>query len=444
MNTNKIYHFTGIKGSGMSALALILHGKGERVQGSDKPDYFFTQKGLEDAHIPLYDFNEATLTENHIVIAGNAYSDEHVELVAAKKAGAEIIRYHNFLGELIKNYTSIAVTGSHGKTTTTGLLSHVLKKLKPTSYLIGDGTGFGHENANYFVLEACEYRRHFHAYSPDYAIMTNVDFDHPDYYHHIEDVYNAFETFATQVQKTVVACGEDKYLKRLSQVKDVFYYGFSDDNHMVAKHIQRDTQGATFDAYVNGTLYGTFYVPVYGQHNVLNTLAVISICYLEGFSAEEVADAIRTFSGVKRRFSEKTVGDITVIDDYAHHPSEIFATLDAIHQKYPEKEVVVVFQPHTFTRTVALLEEFAEVLSVADTVYLCEIFASAREKEGNITIQDLADKITKEVNILDSKNLSKLLNYHDAVIAFMGAGDDVYTISQQYVNLLGELQLNKQ
>ncbi|HQZ19876.1 MAG TPA: Mur ligase domain-containing protein, partial [Trichococcus flocculiformis] len=173
METETIYHFVGIKGSGMSALALILHGKGYRVQGSDVETYFFTQKGLDDASITIMPFNEANITPGLTVIAGNAFPDSHEEIAKAKELGLTVIRYHDFIGELIKNYTSVAITGSHGKTSTTGLLSHVLDGIAPTSYLIGDGTGFGREDAEYFVLEACEYRRHFLAYSPDYAIITN-------------------------------------------------------------------------------------------------------------------------------------------------------------------------------------------------------------------------------------------------------------------------------
>lgn len=441
MSEETIYHFTGIKGSGMSALALILHGKGKKVQGSDLTEYFFTQKGLEDAQIPLYAFEEATLTPQHVVIAGNAFPDEHPELVYAREVGAQVVRYHKFLGELLEQYKSVAVTGSHGKTTTTGLLSHVLKQLKPTSYLIGDGTGMGLEEAEYFVLEACEYRRHFLAYRPDYAIMTNIDFDHPDYYENIEDVVSAFQSFSDQVKKTVVAFGDDARLRQLEPQNKLFYYGFKEDNNMVAQNIQRDATGSTFEAVVNGTVYGTFTVPAYGLHNVLNALGVISICYLEGFVAEDVAKALATFVGVKRRFTEKVIANNVIIDDYAHHPSEIAATLDAIHQKYADKEVVAVFQPHTFTRTIALLDEFAAVLSGADHVYLCDIFASAREERGNITIHDLAAKINKDVTIIGEQNLSKLLSYQNVVIAFMGAGD-IDKLSGEYVKLLSQLQLN--
>ena len=215
INKEHKYHFVGIKGSGMSALALILHGEDFEVQGSDVGKYFFTQQELENQNITILEFDADNITEDLTIIAGNAFNDDHPELVRARELGLEIYRYHDFIGGLIQNYTSIAVTGSHGKTSTTGLLSHTLKNLAPTSYLIGDGTGFGDETATYFALEACEYRRHFLAYKPDYTIVTNVDFDHPDYYRSIEDVFEAIQTFSNQANKAIIACGDDEYLSEL-------------------------------------------------------------------------------------------------------------------------------------------------------------------------------------------------------------------------------------
>lgn len=167
------------------------------------------RRPLRERNIPIYPFNADNIQEGMTVIAGNAFPDDHPELVRAREIGVEVIRYHKFLGEYIGNYTSIAITGAHGKTSTTGLMAHVVGGYKPTSYLIGDGTGAGHENADFFVMEACEYRRHFLAYSPDYAVMTNIDFDHPDYFANIEDVYSAFQSLAMQVKKAIIACGDD-------------------------------------------------------------------------------------------------------------------------------------------------------------------------------------------------------------------------------------------
>ncbi|MGP6138936.1 UDP-N-acetylmuramate--L-alanine ligase [Jeotgalibaca sp. A127] len=435
MNNQNIYHFVGIKGSGMSALAIILHGKGLNVQGSDVETYFFTQKGLDDLNIPIYSFTKENIKPGMIVIAGNAFPDTHEEIVRAKELGLEVVRYHNFIGTFIKDFTSVAITGSHGKTSTTGLLSHVLSGIEPTSYLIGDGTGFGRQDADFFVLEACEYRRHFLAYSPDYAIITNIDFDHPDYYKDINDVVSAFEEFSHQVGKGLIACGDDPYMDQIKAEAPIYLYGLGENNDVVASNIEKTTEGSTFDVTIRGEFYGRFTIPTFGNHNILNSLAVITFTYLEGLPKDAVQAQLDTFGGVKRRFSEKTVGDMVLIDDYAHHPQEIKATLDAARQKYPEKEIIAVFQPHTFTRTIALLSEFAESLNVADAVYLCDIFASAREQSGTVSIQDLADKVEKGAEVLSLENLSPLMQYKNAVILFMGAGD-VQKFGKAYEELL--------
>ncbi|WP_428829638.1 UDP-N-acetylmuramate--L-alanine ligase [Eremococcus coleocola] len=440
MDKNTTYHFVGIKGSGMSALALILHGEGYKVQGSDLGKYFFTQQELENKGIPMFEFSPDNIKEGLTIIAGNAFGDDHPELVKARELGLPIYRYHKFLGDLIKNYTSIAVSGSHGKTSTTGLLSHVVSHIQPTSYLIGDGTGFGDEAANYFALEACEYRHHFLAYSPDYAIITNVDFDHPDFYPSIEAVFDAMQTFANQTHKGVIACGEDEYLRKLEAKVPVHFYGFSHDNEVYADKIERTPEGSQFDVYINGEFYHHFVLPAFGQHNILNALAVITVLNLEGFDKDLVAQHIASFPGVKRRFSARKVNNLTLIDDYAHHPSEIRATIDAAQQKFPHKRIVAVFQPHTFSRTIALLDEFGKALSLADDVYLVDIFHSAREHDGAVTIQDLAAKVPKNVEIISNQHLSPLMDYTDEVLLFMGAGD-IDELSKQFEKAYS--QLNK-
>lgn len=442
INKEHKYHFVGIKGSGMSALALILHGEGFEVQGSDVGKYFFTQQELENQDITILEFDADNITEDLTIIAGNAFNDDHPELVKARELGLEIYRYHDFIGGLIQNYTSIAVTGSHGKTSTTGLLSHTLKNLAPTSYLIGDGTGFGDETATYFALEACEYRRHFLAYKPDYAIVTNVDFDHPDYYRSIEDVFEAIQTFSNQANKAIIACGDDEYLPNLKSDGPIYYYGLTEESRVNAKNIDRTVEGSEFDVVIDGEVFGRFAIPVYGEHNILNALSVITVLYLEGFKAEDIKEHIATFGGVKRRFSARQIQDLTIIDDYAHHPSEITATIDAAKQRYPNREIVAIFQPHTFSRTVAMLNEFAESLSLADKVYLVEIFNSAREANGEVTIEDLAKLIHQNVEIISTDHLSPLMGYKDAVFLFMGAGD-IDELSRQFEKAYANLSPNR-
>ena len=438
---NTTYLFIGIKGSGMSSLALVLHEKGFKVQGSDVEEYFFTQRDLEKAGIPLMVFSPENITEGLTIIAGNAFPDTHEEVVRARELGLEIIRYHDFLAQLIQNFTSIGVTGSHGKTSTTGLLAHVLSGIRPTSYLIGDGTGSGNDSAEFFAFEACEYRRHFLAYSPDYAIMLNIDFDHPDYYESIEDVFSAFQLMGEKVKKGIIAFGEDAHLRQLTVDVPVYYYGVEEADDFQARNIKRTTDGSAFDVYFRGEKIGHFVSPAYGQHNINNALSVIALCYLEGLPMAEVAREMLTFKGVKRRFSEKVMADMTIVDDYAHHPAEIIATIDGARQKYPEKEIIAVFQPHTFTRTIALMDEFSAALDLADRVYLCDIFGSARETQGSVKIEDLSNRITKGGQVIKEENVSPLLEHESAVIIFMGAGD-VQKFERAYEKLLSTTTRN--
>lgn len=417
------YHFVGIKGSGMSALAQVLYDMGYLVQGSDVETTIFTQKPLEEKEIKILPFHAQNIEDGMCVIAGNAFGDDHVEVAQCIKNEIPLYRYHQFLGEFVQGYTSIAVTGSHGKTSTTGLLAHVLQAIRPTSYLIGDGTGKGQAESEYFVFEACEYKRHFLAYQPDYAIITNIDFDHPDYFKGIDDVLNAFNVFKGQVKKGIIACGDDEYVRKLQPSAPITYYGLNEEkSDLVAKNLETDVTGVTFDVFLHGTRLEQFTIPMFGRHNVLNTLAVIGICLAEQLPLDLVKQQLSTFKGVKRRFSEKRVNNNILIDDYAHHPTEIGATIEAVRAKYPEKQLVAIFQPHTFTRTETFLNEFAHVLSGADEVYLCDIFGSARENKGKLSIQDLLDKIPSS-HLVSEDTVDQLKEYSHSILLFMGAGD---------------------
>lgn len=417
-----IYHFVGIKGSGMSALAQILHDMNFDVQGSDVEKRFFTQLALEKSGIKILPFQKENIKPGMTIIAGNAFPDTHEEIQEAMKLGLPIIRYHRFLGDFMQNFTSVAVTGAHGKTSTTGLLAHVIKGAKPTSFLIGDGTGKGEEGSKYFVFEACEYRRHFLSYFPDYAIMTNIDFDHPDYFANIDDVFSAFQEMAVQVKKGIFAYGDDEQLQKIQAKVPVLFYGFGEENDYQAKNLVKTTSGTTFDVFIRNTFYDTFTIPTFGEHSVLNALAVIGVCHYEEIDVSIVKEQLISFEGVKRRFSEKSIGSQILIDDYAHHPTEIKATIDAANQKYPDREIVAVFQPHTFSRTQAFLEDFAKSLRLADKTYLCEIFGSARENHGKLTIKDLQTKI-EGAEIISEETTSMLEKHKNSVIIFMGAGD---------------------
>lgn len=436
------YFFVGIKGTGMSSLALILHDKGCKVMGSDIDKYTFTQRGLEQAGIKVLSFNADNIKPGMIIVAGNAFNDDQEEIARAKELGLKVMRYPEVVEMIIEETTSIGVAGAHGKTSTTGLLAHVMSGVSPTSFLVGDGSGKGTPDARFFVFEADEYRRHFVAYHPDYTIMTNIDFDHPDYFTGIDDVCDAFETLARQTKKGIFAWGEDENLRKLNANVPIYYYGTEENDDFIAKNIKRTTTGSSFDVYFHDQFLGNFETHLFGEHNVLNTLAVIAVSYFEKLDLEKIKHELLTFKGVKRRFTEKTVADMVIIDDYAHHPHEIRATLDAARQQYPNKKLIAVFQPHTFTRTIALMDDFAKSLNIADKVYLTDIFGSIRENSGNVSSADLGKKITKGGEVLKLDNMSPLLDYHDAVVIFMGAGD-IQKYEQVYEQLLSELSLNK-
>ncbi|HHJ8159785.1 TPA: UDP-N-acetylmuramate--L-alanine ligase [Streptococcus pyogenes] len=441
---SKTYHFIGIKGSGMSALALMLHQMGHKVQGSDVEKYYFTQRGLEQAGITILPFSEDNITPDMELIVGNAFRENNKEVAYALRHQIPFKRYHGFLGDFMKSFISFAVAGAHGKTSTTGLLSHVLKNITDTSYLIGDGTGRGSANAQYFVFESDEYERHFMPYHPEYSIITNIDFDHPDYFTGIADVRNAFNDYAKQVKKALFVYGEDDELKKIEAPAPIYYYGFEEGNDFIAYDITRTTNGSDFKVKHQGEVIGQFHVPAYGKHNILNATAVIANLFVAGIDMALVADHLKTFSGVKRRFTEKIINDTIIIDDFAHHPTEIVATIDAARQKYPSKEIVAIFQPHTFTRTIALLEDFACALNEADSVYLAQIYGSAREVDkGEVKVEDLAAKIIKPSQVVTVENVSPLLDHDNAVYVFMGAGD-IQLYEHSFEELLANLTKNNQ
>lgn len=441
----KTYHFIGIKGSGMSALALMLHQMGHRVQGSDENKYYFTQRGLEQAGVTILPFSESNITPDVELIAGNAFkSSNNIEVAYAEANGIAYKRYHEFLGEFMDQFTSFGVAGAHGKTSTTGLLAHVLSHITDTSYLIGDGTGRGSESAQYFVFESDEYERHFMPYHPAYSIITNIDFDHPDYFTSLEDVCQAFDDYAKQITKGLFVYGEDENLRRITAHAPIYYYGSSEDNDFVAYAIERSTTGSTFKLKYAQKELGQFTIPTFGHHNVMNATAVIANLYVAGFDLDLVRQYLPSFAGVKRRFTEKKVNDTVIIDDFAHHPTEIIATIDAARQKYPDKEIVAIFQPHTFTRTIALLDDFATALEQADVVYLAQIYGSAREVDkGEVKVEDLADKIKKPASVVTVDNVSPLLDHDHAVYVFMGAGD-IQSYEYSFERLLAQLTNNVQ
>ncbi|MCI9293263.1 MAG: UDP-N-acetylmuramate--L-alanine ligase [Erysipelotrichaceae bacterium] len=420
------YHFIGIKGSGMASLATILKDQGEDVQGSDIEKYIFTQKPLEERHIPILPFAKENVPQNAVVIIGNAFDEDHEEVKQARSmSSVTCYRYHEYLGKLMENYCSISVAGTHGKTTTTGMLAHVMSLTQPCGYLIGDGSGSMPKNAHYFVVESCEYQRHFLAYHPDYAIITNMELDHVDYYHDMDDYRHAFQTFANQVKKGVVLFGDDKEVRNLSVDIDHLYYGLNDNNDVQAKNIVTDPKGMTFDVYKHDQLFGSFRIPFVGKPFLWNSLGVIAVGIMEGMDVKTLQEALSTFQGVKRRFHEEVQGENVYIDDYAHHPTAISLTIEAAKMKYPNRKVIAIFKPDRFSRIAYFLHEFAKALDQADDVFLCEFPNNAKKENGvEVTIQDLCD-LSKKAKVIkeDEEGAAILAKQSPAVYLFMSSKD---------------------
>ena len=418
-----MYYFIGIKGTGMSALASLLHDLGYEVKGSDVERHFFTEKGLMERGIEIFPYNEDNITKDMTIIRGNAIKDDHPELIRAEVKGLKIYKYEEMVGKLTKMFKTVTVAGCHGKTTTSSMLHHVLNNITGSNCLIGDGTGYADKENKYFILEACEYKRHFLSYHPYYAIITNIELDHVDYYKDMDDLISAYREYANNSEKMVIACGDDPYTHSLEINKPIFYYGLDEDNDIIAKNVEYTDSGVTFDVFVEDNYYGHFDLPLFGKHMLLNSLAVISICYYERIEAKEVAKMLKTFKGVRRRFSETIVEDNIVVDDYAHHPTELKYTIKSARQKYPDKELVAVWGPHTYSRTTAFKDDYIDVLKEVDKAYIMDIYG-AREKEEDFNIK--SEDIIKEIPNAESikeENFDNLLKHHNSVILFMSPND---------------------
>ena len=419
-----MYHFIGIKGAGMSALAVILKQLGYEVKGSDVSKHFFTEEELIKNNIPMTDYNKDNIYEGLTIIKGASITDDNVELIRARELNLEIITYEEMLGKLTRKFKSICIAGCHGKTTTTAMMSLVLNKIKGANYLIGDGTGYASMDNDYFILESCEYRRHFLNYLPYYAVILNIDLDHVDYFKDINDVILAYQQFASNCTNTVVACGDDENVHKMKLDKKIIYFGLNKDNNVYADNIVFDKNGTSFDVYANEKLYGHFALPIFASHQLLDSLAVITICYLENIESNLVQEYFKEFSGAKRRFTETVVGNNVIIDDYAHHPNEVKSTINAIHQKYPDKKVIAIFQPHTFTRTKEFASDLAKVFSEVDEAYIMDIHPAREKQEDypNVTKDIIINKLTNG-HALTISDANILNVYDNAVFIFMSPND---------------------
>ena len=304
------------------------------------------------------------------------------------------------------------------------MLAHILKNTVGANYLIGDGTGYGSRENKYFVLESCEYKRHFLEYTPYYAIITNIELDHVDYFKDIDDVVLAYQEYANNATKMVIACGDDPYTHSLEVNKPIFFYGLDDDNDIQARNVNYHSKGTSFEVFVEDNYYGFFDLPIFGKHMLLDALACLSICYYERMDAKTVGKVFKEFKGAKRRYTETIIGNIVCVDDYAHHPTEVKATIKTTKQKYPNKKIITVFQPHTFTRTKEFAHDLATVMNTADYSYVLPVHP-AREKQEDYP-DVTSDLIVKELDhgqLLNMDDVEELLKWDDAVILFMSPND---------------------
>lgn len=459
-------HFVGIKGVGLTPLALIAKQAGIKVTGSDVGDDFITSKSLEQAGIsPLIGFSPDHITEYiDLVITTGAHGGlSNVEVVEAKKRHIPVLTKGQAVGEFMKgsligrSFSGIAVAGSHGKTTTTAMIATLFTQcgLDPT-YTIGTGS-IGRDmppgrlgKGKHFIAESDEYATdpqsdhtpQFLWIKPDMIVLTNIEHDHPDLYPTLDDVVKAFENFSTNISSTgkIIGNGDDVRVARIlsRQIGKAITFGFSEKNDYVLKRVHISGHQTFFHVMSKGIDLGEFRLSVSGQHNAMNALAAIVVALESGISLEKIKNHLGQFEGSKRRLEYKgqLVTGAYVFDDYAHHPTEIKMTLQALKKRYPGHAIIAVFQPHTYSRTKVLLDEFVSCFDDATSIMFVDIFSSAREeKDPSISSELLAKRLSQRhpssIFVPDMHLIPSILSHQrlkdNTVVVIMGAGD-IYKI----------------
>lgn len=438
-------HFIGIGGISMSGFAELLHSMGFTISGSDWHKSKITQH-LESLGIEVvYGQSEENITTSiDLVVYTAAVKSSNPEYQEAERRGIPMMERAKMVGQVMKNYSSaIAISGTHGKTTTTSIASHVFLEadMDPTISVggilqaIGGNIRIGH--SEHFITEACEYTNSFLQFYPTVGIILNIEEDHMDFFKDIHDIRHSFRLFAERIPKhgTLIINADIPNYEEITKDLScrVLTYGLENPADFSADNISFDEMGrGSFDLIKDGQKGGHYSLAVVGKHNISNSLACLALASLYGIEHDTTQRALTAFHGTDRRFEYKgECNGFTIIDDYAHHPTEIVATLTSA-QKYPHKTLWCVFQPHTYTRTKAFLKDFAKALSEADKVILTDIYAAREQDPGDISSQDLANELTalgKEVHYLPSfeeieKFIIKNLVDGDLLIT-MGAGNVV-------------------
>ena len=443
-------HFVGIKGTGVSALAQVsAKVEGAIVTGSDVKERFFTDIVLERAGIPVYPFAPENVENVNLVVASAAYNETNVEIARAHELNIPVLSYPQYLGQMMAGKRGIAIAGTHGKTTTTAMAGLVLihAGIDPTIVVGSDVPSIGGNayagQGEYFLAESCEYRRHFLNYSPEYMVITNIEFDHPDYFSSLDDVVAAFREFARKLPPhgRLFMWAEDPHRSAIESSAPVTTFGLSSAADVQAVDVSFHDEGSSMRILRHGQYIGDLHLRVTGRHNILNALATIALCAEIGVPVDRILSTLGQFNGTKRRFEHIGSKDgALIVDDYAHHPTEIRTTLEGARLSFPQRRIRAIFQPHTFSRTASLLEEFSHAFRSADEVVIAEIFASAREQDLNsISALALAELIQKQgINTRFFSTLDDIKTYvaetlaPEDLVLTLGAGD-VYKVGQGLV-----------
>ena len=430
-------HFIGIGGISMSGLAQIVLKKGFKVSGSDRAKSHITEK-LENLGATVYlGHSSDNVKGADIIVYTAAIHDDNPELLSSKKSGAILLSRAEFLGAIMKLYKNAAgISGTHGKTTTTAMLTHALisAHFDPTVSIGGEldiiGGNIKTGSSDYFVTEACEYTNSFLEFFPTVAVITNIDEDHLDFFSGIDDIIESFRKFAllTKDKGFVVACGSDtNIIKALKDTNlDIKFYGIGNEFEYSARNLNYESGYPVFEVWHNDTFMTTLHLRVCGIHNVLNALAVLAVCDNWNVDISLAKNGIESFGGVKRRFEKKgEFKGAVIIDDYAHHPTEIQATLNAA-KPFVKNKLWCIFQPHTYSRTKKLWDEFIKSFDNVDELIITDIYAAREQFDGVTTSKALADEIKKR-----GINVRYIADFHEIeniIRSEIREGDTLFTM----------------
>ena len=442
-------HFVGIGGSGMSPLAEILHSKGFTITGSDvnESDNVERMRRLGiTVHLPQTAEN---IGDAQLVVYTAAVSADNPELRAAEQRHIPLMERAKLLGALSRNFkNTVAVAGTHGKTTVSSMISQILLQggHEPSVFIGGRlpliGANGHAGNSDVFVCEACEFKDHYLEMTPAVSVLLNVDADHLDYFGSLDNVIASFRRFASQTTGTLIVNRDDNNARKAVEGlthADVIWYGTSEDCDWYAKNITT-YNGAygCYDLYHCGEKITSVRLGVPGEHNVLNSVAAAIAAALCGATTEEIVNGLRDFHGAGRRFEFLgTVNGVTIADDYAHHPTEIVATLTAA-KALPYKRVWAVFQPFTYSRTAQHLEDFAKALSLADYVVVSDIMGSREKNEWGVSSAQITERIPHAHHLATFEKISEFVakNAKDGDLVLTMGGGDVYKCARQIKKLL--------